>query len=140
MLLLTAVPFEDHLHGFFRLVQLLRPRDIGNEDTFERLLARGIEMKAILERRYDVTPADVSNASFARATPGIARTADPNSANSQFFINYVPTPHLDGQYTIVGQVVEGMEHVDALAKGEPPRNPDKIVRMRVAADDDQPQG
>ncbi|MDX1540150.1 MAG: peptidylprolyl isomerase [Geminicoccaceae bacterium] len=72
--------------------------------------------------------------SFQRGTIGMARTADPNSANSQFFINFVPTPHLDGQYTIVGQVVDGMEHVDQLAKGEPPRNPDKIVSMRVAGD------
>ena len=72
--------------------------------------------------------------SFQRGTIGMARTADPNSANSQFFINFVPTPHLDGQYTIVGQVVDGMEHIDQLAKGEPPRNPDKIVSMRVAGD------
>jgi peptidylprolyl isomerase len=79
-------------------------------------------------------PAEFSNEPFVRGTLGMARTSDPNSANSQFFINFVPTPHLDGQYTVVGEVVEGMEHIDALAKGEPPRNPDKIVSMRVAAD------
>jgi peptidylprolyl isomerase len=73
---------------------------------------------------------------FQRGTIGMARTADPNSANSQFFINYAATPHLDGQYTIVGQVVEGMEYVDELAKGEPPRSPDKIVDMRLAAEAD----
>jgi peptidylprolyl isomerase len=64
----------------------------------------------------------------------MARTTDPNSANSQFFINFVPTPQLDGQYTVWGEVVEGMEFVDQIEKGEPPRNPDKIVQMRVAAD------
>jgi cyclophilin family peptidyl-prolyl cis-trans isomerase len=79
-------------------------------------------------------PAEFSSESFERGTIGMARTTDPNSANSQFFINFVPTPHLAGQYTVVGEVVEGMEHIDALAKGEPPRNPDKIVSMRVAAD------
>ncbi|HEX6142094.1 MAG TPA: peptidylprolyl isomerase [Geminicoccaceae bacterium] len=79
-------------------------------------------------------PAEFSREPFQRGTLGMARTADPNSANSQFFINYVATPHLDGQYTIVGQVVEGMEHIDQLAKGEPPRNPDKIVEMRVESE------
>ncbi len=79
-------------------------------------------------------PAEFTDTPFVRGTLGMARTADPNSANSQFFINYVATPHLDGQYTVWGQVVEGMEYVDMLAKGEPPARPDKIVRMRVAAD------
>jgi peptidylprolyl isomerase len=79
-------------------------------------------------------PAEFSNEPFARGTLGMARTTDPNSANSQFFINFVPTPQLDGQYTVWGEVVEGMEFVDQIEKGEPPRNPDKIVQMRVAAD------
>ena len=79
-------------------------------------------------------PAEFSNEPFVRGTVGMARTSDPNSANSQFFINYAETPHLNGQYTVWGQVVEGMEHIDAIAKGEPPANPDKIVKMQVAAD------
>ncbi len=79
-------------------------------------------------------PAEFSNEPFARGTLGMARTSDPNSANSQFFINFVETPHLNGQYTVWGQVVEGMDYVDQLAKGEPPANPDKIVKMQVAAD------
>jgi peptidylprolyl isomerase len=79
-------------------------------------------------------PAEFSNEEFVRGTLGMARTSDPNSANSQFFINYAATPNLNGQYTIWGQVVEGMEFVDQVEKGEPPRNPDKIVQMRVAAD------
>jgi peptidylprolyl isomerase len=79
-------------------------------------------------------PAEFSNEPFVRGTVGMARTSDPNSANSQFFIDFVDTPHLNGQYTVWGQVVEGMEFVDQLAPGEPPANPDKIVKMHVAAD------
>jgi peptidylprolyl isomerase len=79
-------------------------------------------------------PAEFSNEPFVRGTLGMARTSDPNSANSQFFITFVETPHLNGQYTVWGQVVEGMEHVDQIEKGEPPANPDKIVQMRVASD------
>ena len=79
-------------------------------------------------------PAEFSDEPFVRGTVGMARTSDPNSANSQFFIDFVDTPHLNGQYTVWGQVVEGMEFVDQLAPGEPPANPDKIVKMQVAAD------
>jgi peptidylprolyl isomerase len=79
-------------------------------------------------------PAEFSNEPFVRGTLGMARTSDPNSANSQFFINFAPTPHLNGQYTVWGQVVEGMEFVDQIAQGEPPANPDRIIKMQVAAD------
>jgi peptidylprolyl isomerase len=79
-------------------------------------------------------PAEFSNEPFARGTLGMARTSDPDSANSQFFINLAPTPHLNGQYTVWGEVIEGMEFVDQIEKGEPPRNPSKIVQLRVAAD------
>jgi len=71
---------------------------------------------------------------FQRGTLGMARASDPNSANSQFFINFTATPFLDGQYTIFGEVVQGMEFVDRIARGEPPRSPDRMVRVRVAAD------
>lgn len=79
-------------------------------------------------------PAEFSDAPFARGALGMARTSDPNSANSQFFINFAATPHLNGQYTVWGQVVEGMEYVDQLAPGEPPAAPDKIIKLQVAAD------
>jgi peptidylprolyl isomerase len=79
-------------------------------------------------------PAEFSNQPFERGTVGMARTSDPNSANSQFFIMFAPGHFLNGQYTVWGQVVDGMQYVDQLAKGEPPRNPDKIIHMRVAAD------
>ena len=66
-----------------------------------------------------------------RGVCSMARTNDPNSANSQFFICFDDARFLDKQYTVWGQVVEGMEHVDALPKGEPPRSPGKIVSMRA---------
>jgi peptidylprolyl isomerase len=75
---------------------------------------------------------------FLRGTCGMARTAAPNSANSQFFIMFAPATHLDGQYTIWGQVVQGMEFVDAIKRGSGSggtvQNPDRIVRMRPAAE------
>ena len=71
---------------------------------------------------------------FIRGTVGAARAQSPDSADSQFFICFAPAPNLDGQYTIWGQVVQGMEFVDRIKRGEPPAVPDRIVRVRVAAD------
>src|SRR5271165_4365352 len=75
---------------------------------------------------------------FLRGTCGMARTSDPNSANSQFYIMFAPAPHLDGQYTIWGQVTQGMEFIDQIKRGSGSggtvQNPDRIVRMQVAAD------
>jgi peptidylprolyl isomerase len=68
-----------------------------------------------------------------RGVCSMARTNDPNSANSQFFICLDDATFLDRQYTVWGEVIEGMAHVDALPKGEPPRNPGKIVSMRAGA-------
>ena len=80
-------------------------------------------------------PAEFSrDLSFERGTIGMARTADPNSGDSQWFICFAPAPHLNGQYTIWGKVVEGMDLIDGIAPGEPPATPDKIVSLRVAAD------
>jgi peptidylprolyl isomerase len=64
----------------------------------------------------------------------MARTPDPNSANSQFFIVFDDATFLDNQYTVWGQVTDGMDHVDALPKGEPPREPGKILSAKIAAD------
>ncbi len=72
--------------------------------------------------------------SFIRGTVGMARAQNPNSANSQFFIVTEDSTFLDGDYTLFGRVTEGMEFVDMIAPGEPPANPDKIVKMQVAAD------
>jgi peptidylprolyl isomerase len=83
-------------------------------------------------------PAEFSNLSFDRGTVGMARSQDPNSANSQFFITFVPTPHLNGTYTVVGQVVSGMEHVDNIKRGQGPNgavtDPDRMISVRVAGD------
>ena len=79
-------------------------------------------------------PAEFSKAPFARGTLGMARSQSPNSANSQFFICLAPAPFLDGQYTVFGEVVSGMEFVDKIKRGEPPVNPDKIISMKLASD------
>lgn len=78
--------------------------------------------------------AEFSGEPFRRGTVGMARARHPDSGDSQFFICFRETSHLNGQYTVWGQVVEGMEHIDAIAPGQPPATPDRIVRMRVAAD------
>jgi len=75
--------------------------------------------------------AEFSREPHVRGTASMARTNNPNSANSQFFICFDDCGFLDGQYTVWGQVVEGMEHVDALPKGEPPRTPGKIVKASL---------
>ena len=69
--------------------------------------------------------------SFQRGVVGMARSNDPDSANSQFFIMFAPGEFLDGQYTIVGNVVSGMDVVDAIAKGEPPATPDVMTKVTV---------
>jgi peptidylprolyl isomerase len=75
--------------------------------------------------------AEFSREPHVRGTASMARTSDPNSANSQFFICFDDAGFLDGQYTVWGQVESGMEHVDALPKGEPPREPGRIVKASV---------
>ena len=76
--------------------------------------------------------AEFSSEPHVRGTCSMARTSDPDSANSQFFICFDDASFLDGQYTVWGEVTEGMEHVDALPKGEPPREPGKIVKATVS--------
>jgi cyclophilin family peptidyl-prolyl cis-trans isomerase len=78
--------------------------------------------------------AEFSNASHARGTCSMARSQNPNSANSQFFICFEDSAWLNRQYTVWGQVIEGMDNVDKIKRGEPVRDPDSIVTMRVAAD------
>ncbi len=77
--------------------------------------------------------AEFSGQPHVRGVCSMARTAEPNSANSQFFICLADARFLDNQYTVWGEVVSGMEHVDALPKGEPPRQPGGIVSMREGA-------
>ena len=77
-------------------------------------------------------PAEFSREPHVRGVCSMARTMNPNSANSQFFICFDDATFLDGQYTVWGEVTSGMEHVDALPKGEPPAKPGKIVSMRAS--------
>ena len=89
--------------------------------------------------KYPDLPAEFSKEPFKRGPLGMARTQDPNSANSQFFIMFAPAPHLNGQYTVFGEVVSGMDIVDKIKKGDQARNgmvdnPDKIIKAKIAAD------
>ena len=78
--------------------------------------------------------AEFSRIPHDRGTIGAARSSSPNSANSQFFINFSDNHFLNGQYTVYGRVIAGMEHVDAITRGEPPAKPDRMISMKVAAD------
>ena len=77
--------------------------------------------------------AEFTDTPYVRGTVGAARTNDPDTANSQFFITFGDASFLNGQYTVWGQVTEGMDVVDAINKGEPPANPDKIVKATIEA-------
>ena len=78
--------------------------------------------------------AEFSGVPHDRGTLGAARSQNPDSANSQFFINFADNPFLNRQYTVYGRVIDGMEHVDAIQRGEPPANPDRMISVKVAAD------
>jgi peptidylprolyl isomerase len=79
-------------------------------------------------------PAEFTSTPFKRGIVGMARGSDNNSANSQFFIMFADGAFLNGKYTVVGEVVSGMDVVDKIKKGEPPTNPDQMLRVQVAAD------
>jgi peptidylprolyl isomerase len=84
---------------------------------------------------YPDLKAEFSKVPFNRGVVGMARKGNSNdSANSQFFIMFDEGHFLNGQYTVIGEVVHGMDVVDKLKRGEPPSNPDRIIRMQVAAD------
>ena len=78
---------------------------------------------------------EFSNVAHERGILSAARSADPNSANSQFFICFQPAPHLDRQYTVFGKVIKGMEYIDKIKKGDGPngsvKNPDKIISLKL---------
>jgi len=76
-------------------------------------------------------PAEFSSEPYVRGTVGMARSSSPNSANSQFFIMFTEYPSLNGNYTVWGKVSSGMDCIDQINKGEPPANPDKIIKMSV---------
>ena len=78
--------------------------------------------------------AEFSGIPHDRGTLGAARSQNPDSANSQFFINFNDNHFLNRQYTVYGRVIEGMDLVDEIVRGEPPANPDRMVSVKVAAD------
>ncbi|WP_394270315.1 peptidylprolyl isomerase [Qipengyuania sp.] len=108
-----GVPFHRVIPGF-----MAQGGDGGNGD------GTGGSTKPDLKAEFNAEP-------HVRGTCSMARTSVPDSANSQFFICFDDATFLDRQYTVWGQVESGMEHVDALPKGEPPRNPGKIVKATV---------
>jgi len=79
-------------------------------------------------------PAEFSKLPHDRGTIGAARSQNPDSANSQFFINFKDNHFLNGQYTVYGRVTSGMDLVDAIVRGEPPASPDRMISVKVAAD------
>ncbi len=83
---------------------------------------------------YENLAAEFNAEPHVRGVCSMARSSNPNSANSQFFIVFDDAGFLDKQYTVWGKVIEGMDNVDKLAKGEPPKSPDKMITVRVAAD------
>jgi len=97
----------------------------------------GTGMGGFRDRGFEDLPAEFTNRyRFIRGTCGMARSQNPNSANSQFFIMFAPAPSLDGQYTIWGRVIAGMEAVDRIKRGDPARNgvvqnPDRLIRARL---------
>jgi len=128
-----------------RLKQLARDKYYDNV-PFHRVIAGFMAQTGDGERgngtggsKYPNVPAEFSNVPFTRGIVGMARANDPNSANSQFFIMFADGPFLNGMYTVIGQVLTGMDVVDKLKKGDAQANgsvaaPDKMVSVRVAAD------
>ena len=115
-------------------IQALARRGFYNGLTFHRVIpgfmAQGGDPKGTGEGGSELPDlkAEFTAVPFMRGTVGAARADSPDSANSQFFIMYAPHPELDNNYTVMGRVVAGMDAVDAIAPGEPPAEPTKIVR------------
>ena len=84
--------------------------------------------------KYPNLPAEFSNVPFKRGIVGMARASDPNSANSQFFIMFADGAFLNNKYTVVGEVVSGMDVVDKIKRGEPVADPDKMLKVQVGSD------
>lgn len=120
------VAFHRVIEGFMAQTGDVQHGNMENDFNIGRAGTGGSDMGDV--------PAEFSKIPHARGSIGAARSANPNSANSQFFINFKDNDFLNGQYTVYGQVSSGMEHVDAITRGEPPASPDRIISMKVAAD------
>ena len=120
------VAFHRVIDGFMAQTDDVKHGDMEDGFNIERAGTGGSD--------HDDLPAEFSKLPFDRGAMGMARSQSPNSANSQFFIMFKDGHFLNGQYTVWGRVIEGMEHVDAITKGEPPKNPDRMVSVKVAGD------
>ncbi len=120
--------------NYVERIRTLSRQGFYNGLTFHRVIAdfmaQGGDPKGTGESGSSLpdVKAEFTSVPFLRGTVGAARADNPDSANSQFFIMFVPHPELDGKYTVVGRVVKGMDVVDKIAPGEPPSDPTKIVR------------
>jgi cyclophilin family peptidyl-prolyl cis-trans isomerase len=120
-----------HVQQFQALIR----RGFYNGLTFHRVIpgfmAQGGDPKGTGEGGSDLPniKAEFTSVPFLRGTVGAARTEQPDTANSQVFIMFVPHPELDGNYTVIGRVISGMDAVDTIAPGEPPAEPTKIVKV-----------
>ena len=120
-------------------IQTLVRRGFYNGLTFHRVvpgfMAQGGDPKGTGEGGSELPDlkAEFTSVPFLRGTVGAARSESPDSANSQFFIMFVPNASLDGRYTVIGRVVKGMDVVDQIAPGEPPADPTKIVRAYLGS-------
>ena len=120
------VAFHRVIEGFMAQTGDVENGNMENNFNIRRAGTGGSELPDL--------PAEFSGVPHDRGTIGAARSSNPNSANSQFFINFKDNHFLNRQYTVYGRVVSGMEHVDKIARGEPPQNPDRMNSVRVAAD------
>ena len=124
------VAFHRVIEGFMAQTGDVQFGDLENGYNSQRVGMGGSSLPNI--------EAEFSNETFARGTVGMARSQDPNSANSQFFIMFAPGSFLDGSYTIVGNVESGMEFVDNIKRGQGPNgevtDPDRMISVRIAAD------
>jgi cyclophilin family peptidyl-prolyl cis-trans isomerase len=120
------VAFHRVIEGFMAQTGDVENGNMENNFSIRRAGTGGSDMPDL--------PAEFSKLPHDRGSIGAARSSNPNSANSQFFINFKDNSFLNGQYTVYGRVISGMEHVDKIARGEPPQSPDRMIRVRVAAD------
>ena len=120
------VAFHRVIEGFMAQTGDVENGNMENNFNIRRAGTGGSDMPDL--------PAEFSKLPHDRGSIGAARSSNPNSANSQFFINFKDNSFLNGQYTVYGRVISGMEHVDRIARGEPPQNPDRMISVRVAAD------
>ena len=103
-------------------------------DGFMAQTGDGQKFNGTGKSKYPDVPAEFTNTPFKRGVVGMARASDPNSANSQFFICFADASFLNGKYTVIGEVVSGMDNVDKMKRGEPVPDPDKMIKVQVASD------